>query len=180
LSLFRLHLQILDKHKLLDTAWESPSPSLSSVYPSFSLLSSPIRTPHQIPRSFEESEALNARNLDKGIFELLGSVSDSEIVVGEVKSSSSIESPPFLLQELEEETQGFGFSSTEIFGGFAVGRKVVRISNFCFRHQRNPEHIRIAMGPWPRSRLGVCLCNRLWKFVFIWLDFGGRREREKK
>jgi hypothetical protein len=55
------------------------------------------------------------------IFELLGSVSDSEIMVGEVKSSSSIESPPSLSQELEEETQGFGFSSAVIFGGFAVG-----------------------------------------------------------
>ena len=62
-----------------------------------------------------------------GSFELLGSVSTSEIVV-EVKYSSSTQSPPFLsqeqdveVQEQEVEVQGFGISLVAILGfGFLV------------------------------------------------------------
>ena len=62
-----------------------------------------------------------------GIFELLGSVLASEIVV-EVKYSLSTQSPPFLsqeqdveVQEQKVEVQGFGISLVAILGfGFLV------------------------------------------------------------
>ena len=47
-----------------------------------------------------------------GIFELLGLVSASEIVM-EVIYSSSAQSPPFLSHEQEVEVQGFGISDMQ-------------------------------------------------------------------